>query len=242
MIINNKVIENIGLEDIENIINDTIGCNDDSIAFSELKSIFDVNVQLQEEINSFRDERVQKIASEEDDKYKVIFHAIPLDVFSKSRIDLKQARIALQGKQFLDGFYYSDFQGLCCDGYFKKKLFRNGIFEAFYNEHDYDVVYVHDSKNKFEEFVTDCLEVYEELNFICPIIFFITFTNIKGLEMAVDPPSLSENRDPERNILNPAGIVIKDKDQVESEVHNVFVPVLNHYGIDVDYKFKQSEN
>lgn len=44
MIVNNKVIENIGLEDIENIIKDAIGCNDDSISFTDLKLILDINM------------------------------------------------------------------------------------------------------------------------------------------------------------------------------------------------------
>ncbi len=210
--------------------------------FEEIKNMFDLNGKLHEKINSYRDERVQNITSKNESNYNVIFHAIPFDAFSKSRIDFRKARIALRGKEFLSGFYFSDFDGLWGDGYlFKKKLFRNGIFEAFYNEHDYDVVYVHDSKDKFEKFVTECLEVYEELNISCPVVFFVTFTNIKGLEMAVNPPKRSKNRDPERDILDPAGIIIKEKDQVKSEVYNVFVPIYNHYGFEVDYDFEQSE-
>ena len=82
----------------------------------------------------------------------------------------------------------------------------------------------------------DCLEVYEELNILCPIVFFVTFSNIKGLKMDGIFPR-SKNRNPERDILNPAGIIIKDKDQVKSEVHNIFVPIYNHYGIEVEYEF-----
>lgn len=211
--------------------------------FEEIKNMFDLNNKLQEKINRYRDERVQNISSKNASSYNVIFHAIPFDAFSKSRIDFQKARIALQGKQFLNGPYFSDFEGLCGDGYyFKKKLFRNGIFEAIFNGNEFEKVLVDNSKDWFEEFVTDCLEVYEELNILCPIVFFITFSNIKGLEMDVKLPYRFKNRDSERNILDPAGIIIKDKDQLESEVHNVFVPVFNHYGREVDYKFKQSEN
>lgn len=210
--------------------------------FEEIKNMFDLNSRLQEKINSFRCERVQNITSKNDGKYNVIFHAIPFDAFSKSLIDFQKARIALQGKQFLNGVNFSDFDGLCIDGFhFKKKLFRNGIFEAIFNGEDYDNVYVDLSKNGFEEFVRDCLEVYEELNILCPIVFFVTFTNIKGLKMDANLLVRSKIRDPERDILDPAGIIIKDKDKIESEVHNVFVPIYNHYGIEADYIFEQSE-
>ena len=210
--------------------------------FEEIKNMFDLNSELQEKINRYRDERVQNITSKNDDKYNVIFHAIPFDAFSKSRIDFQKAKIVLHGKQFLKGFNFSDFDGLCIDGFhFKKKLFRNGIFEAVYIENNCANVDVNFSKNGFEEFVTDCLEVYEEMNILCPIVFFVTFSNIKGLKMDVKIPYRSKIRDPERNILDPAGIIIKDKDLVESEVHNVFVPIYNHYGIEVEYEFEQSE-
>lgn len=243
MIVNNKVIENIGLEDIENIIKDAIGCNDDSISFTDLKLILDINMQLQETINNYRDERVQKFASENEDKYNIIFHAIPIDAFSKSRINFKKARNTFHNKQFLMGFNYSDFEGLYSNvnGHsFKMRLFRNGIFEAI-AEHDYADVHVDYSKNRFEEFVSECLEVYDELNISCPIIFFVTFTNVKDRKMAVNEISFNQ-RCTERDILDPTGVLIKNKNQVESEVHNIFVPIFNEFGKDVDYIFDQSEN
>lgn len=209
--------------------------------FEEIKNMFDLNSNLQEKINGYRDVRVQNITSKNDGSYNVIFHAIPFDAFSKSRIDFQKAKIALQGKKFLYGSYFSDFDGLFIEGSkFKKKLFRNGIFEAIYNINDHEKVPVDYSKDWFEEFVTDCMKVYEELNIMGPIIFFVTFSNIKGLKM-FELHYCSKNRDPERNILNPVGIIIKDKEQVKSEVHNVFVPIYNHYGIEVDYDFEQSE-
>ena len=54
MIVNNKVIENIGLEDIENMIEDAIGCSNNSSNSFDLKLIFDVNMQLREKINNYR--------------------------------------------------------------------------------------------------------------------------------------------------------------------------------------------
>lgn len=243
MIVNNKVIENIGLEDIENIIKDAIGCSDDSIKVSDFKLILDVKRDLQENINDYRNSRVQKFASKNKDKYKVLFHAIPLDAFLKSRIDFKEVRVAFQNKQFLIGFNYSDFEGLYNDVNehpFKIRLFRNGIFEASV-EHDYNDVHVDYSKNKFEEFVKECLEVYDKLNILYPVVFFVTFTNVKGREIAVNSGRYPNLKDTERDIIDPNGVIIRDNNQVESEVHNVFVPIFNHFGIEVDYTWEQSE-
>lgn len=135
MIVNNKLIENICLEDINNIIMDAIGCKDDSIKVTDFKLILDVKKDLQEKINDYRDNRVQKFTSKNKDKYKVLFHAIPLDAFLKSRIDFKKVRVILQNKQFLIGFNYSDFEGLYSDnGYsFKIRLFRNGFLKLLLN-------------------------------------------------------------------------------------------------------------
>ena len=99
MIVNNKVIKNIGLEDIENMIEDAIGCSNNSSNSFDLKLIFDVNMQLREKINNYRDERVQKFASENEDKYKIIFHSIPIDAFLRTRIDTAKVRSAFRYKK-----------------------------------------------------------------------------------------------------------------------------------------------
>lgn len=136
MIVNNKVIENIGLEDIENMIEDAIGCSNNSSNSFDLKLIFDVNMQLREKINNYRDERVQKFASENEDKYKIIFHAIPIDAFLRTRIDTAKVRSAFRYKKFFAGHFSHDFEGLYNnEGLFKKRLFRNGIFEAILVEY-----------------------------------------------------------------------------------------------------------
>ena len=43
--------------------------------------------------------------------------------------------------------------------------------------------------------------------------------------------------DPERDTLNPEGIIIKDNNQIEVSAHNMFVPIWNHFGKNVDYIF-----
>ena len=215
----------------------------DPMEFEEIKSMFDFSNNLQEKINSYRNERFSFWNSKINDNYKVIFHAVPFDSFSKSRIDLKKARVALRNKQFLGGFYSSDFEGLYSSSRypFKIRLFRNGIFEAIRDEDKGDV-YVDNFKERFEEFVNGCLELYEELDILCPVVFFVTFTNVKGRKIAKGPLNLSMLQDAERDTLDPAGVIIEDKNQVGSEVHNLFVPIYNHFGIECDYDFEQSEN
>ena len=41
--------------------------------------------------------------------------------------------------------------------------------------------------NTFEKFVNESLEVYDELDISCPIVYFVTFTNVEGHEMATKP-------------------------------------------------------
>lgn len=44
-----------------------------------------------------------------------------------------------------------------------------------------------------------------------------------------------------RDVINPTGVIIKDKDQVGIEVENIFVQILNHFGYDEDYLFDVPE-
>lgn len=204
--------------------------------FEEIRVMFDLNNSLQEKINNYRDERVSFWSSKNKDKYKVLFHAIPLDSFSKSQIDFKKARTVLN-KQFLNGYFFSDFEGLFSnEGVYNGKLFRNGIFEISLVEYrDDDGVNVRNAYRTFKTFINESLDVYRELGILCPIVYFVTFTNIKGRNMLGS--AFKGCIDIERDILNPAGVVIEDKNQVDNAWHNIFVPIWNHFGVDEDYVF-----
>ena len=76
--------------------------------------MFDLNNSLLEKINDYRDKRVSFWSSKNRDKYKVMFHAIPFDAFSINQIDFKKARTVLN-KEFLYGYFFSDFEGLFSD-------------------------------------------------------------------------------------------------------------------------------
>lgn len=206
--------------------------------FEEIKTMFDLNNSLLEKINNYRNERVSFWSSKNRDKYKVMFHAIPFDSFSINQIDFKKAKTVLN-KPFLHGYFFSDFEGLCSS---KKiycgKLFRNGIFEIILEEYrDDGGVNVRNPHREFKTFINESLEVYRELGILCPIVYFVTFTNIKGRNMI---GSDIEDMDIERDILDPVGVVIKDKKQIDVAWHNIFVPIWNHFKVDVDYIFDES--
>ena len=71
-------------------------------------------------------------------------------------------------------------------------------------------------------------------------MYFVTFTNVEGQEMASEPGEFYTLTDSERNLLNPAGVAIKNKNQISDEIHNIFVPILNHFGKDEDYIFEET--
>ena len=212
----------------------------DPMEFEEIRTMFDLTNSLQEKINDYRNERVAIFSSKNTDKYKVLFHAIPFDAFSKSQIDFKKAKKVIN-KNFLYGYYYSDFDGLFNEyGSYQGKLFRNSIFEIIFEEtRDYGGVNVGNPYREFKNFVFESLEVYEELGILCPIVYFVTFTNVKGRSMLQKPGDFYEITDFERDTLNPAGIIIKDKNQIPREVHNIFVPIWNHFGNEEEYIFEE---
>ncbi len=199
------------------------------------------NQSLLEKVNNYRNKRVSFLCSKNRDKYKVIFHAIPFDSFSINQIDFKKAKTVLN-KPFLHGYFFSDFEGLFSDeSIYKGKLFRNGIFEIILEEYrDEEGVNVGNSYLEFQKFVKDSLEVYEELGISCPIVYFVTFTNVKGRNMLLKVGEYYRLTDPERDTLNPEGIIIKDNNQIEVSAHNMFVPIWNHFGKNVDYIFDES--
>ncbi|WP_296859784.1 hypothetical protein [uncultured Methanobrevibacter sp.] len=237
---NRKVISNLDLNDIGRMIGEQFDCKVDSIDFKDMKIIYDVYLELQEGINNYRDERVQEFVCEDNRIHYVIFHAIPLDAFLRSRIDSKKAKVSLSKKQFFIGSYSQDFEGLHNELTLShNRLFRNGIFEVVIKYENRGDVNVSNPKSKFKEFVSESLDVYSELGISCPIVYFVTFTNVEGQEMATKPDVFT-TAVTERNILDPAGVVINDKDQVDNEVHNIFVPILNDFGINDYYLFDES--
>lgn len=238
---NTNAINNLDLNDIKNMMEEQFDCKVDSMDFKDMKIIYDVYIELQDGINNYRCKRVQKFGCEDKSIHYVIFHAIPIDAFLRSRIDYKKAMTSLNNKQFLIGSFSLDFEGLHGEGTSShNRLFKNGIFEVVIKYENRGKVNVSNPKIKFKEFVTESLEVYSELGISSPIVYFVTFTNVEGQEMATKPGDF-DTTITERNILDPAGVAIKDKNQVDNEVHNIFVPIVNDFGINDYYIFDESD-
>ena len=96
-------------------------------------------------------------------------------------------------------------------------------------------------EDEFKKFVKQMLRVYESLNIFCPIVFFVTFTNIKGRDVPVD--HLDKRRgeifDKERNILDASGIIFESEETIDEEVSSLFLQFWNHFGYDKKYETRR---
>ena len=206
--------------------------------FDEINNIFNIDKDLMEKIDEFKDERIFKATSSAGEKYSVVFHAIPLNAFSKPPISMYEMGDELRKHSFFTGFYSYNFEGLYNNGveYEFYQIFRNGIIEVrleeYGPEHRISVNYYRD---EFVKFVKDSLNIYNSLEIDCPVLFYVTVVNIKGCVLDKLPGVRSEVMDLERNILNPLGYIIGQDSNVENEVGKLFVPIWNHFGVREDY-------
>lgn len=206
--------------------------------FDEINNIFDIDKDLMENVVEFKDERISKATSSAGEKYSVVFHAIPLNVFSKLPMSMYEMSDELRKCLFFPGLYSYNFEGLYNDGveYEFYQIFRNGIIEVrleeYGSEHRISVRYY---QKKFVDFVNDSLKIYNSLGMDCPILFYVTVVNIKGCVLDEGPRVRSKVMDLERNILDPLGYIIGQDSNVENEVGKLFVPIWNHFGVIDDY-------
>ena len=195
-------------------------------------------------INDFRCRRVLKYSSEDVNHYKVIYHSIPLNSFSNLQINLEDAKDYLINNRVssypewnynFEGIYQSRSDNF-------GQMFRNGIFEKVRKtDGEEDPVALVYFEDEFKKFVKQMLRVYESLNIFCPIIFFVTFTNIRGRDVPVD--SFDKRRgdifDKERNILDPSGIIFESEESIDEDISNLFLQFWNHFGYDKKYETRR---
>ena len=211
----------------------------DSMDYEELRRMFDLNNSLIEKINKFRDERVDKFESENQEKYKVIFHAVPLNAFSNNYINLEKAKNKLETGEIIGGFYKPNFEGLYQPySTFFRQFYRNGIYEMHYTEHNpLEEIPLDYFEEEYIKFAEELLDFYQKMNILCPIIFFVSLTNVQNHELATNGlPLRNKVSDTNRSLLNPQGIIIENKTQIENEINNLFIPLWNHFGISKEYK------
>lgn len=119
------------------------------------------------------------------------------------------------------------------------QMFRNGIFERVRKtDGEDDSVSLVYFEEEFKKFVKQMLKIYEDLNIFCPVVFFVTFANIKGRDVLVD--HIDERRgeifDKERDILDANGIIFKSKDSIDNDISSLFIQFWNHFGYDKKYE------
>ncbi|MBE6500621.1 MAG: ATP-binding protein [Methanobrevibacter thaueri] len=215
----------------------------DHMEFNEIKRMFDLNNKLTEQINEFRCKRVLKYSSKDTNHYKVIFHSIPLNSFSNIQINLEDAKKYLIDNRVLSPEWNYNFEGIYqsrLDNF--GQMFRNSIFEKVRKtDSEDDLVSLVYFEEEFKKFVKQMLKVYESLNIFCPIVFFVTFTNIKGRDVPVD--SFNKRRgeifDKERNILDPSGIIFESEESIDEDISCLFLQFWNHFGYDKKYETRR---
>ena len=204
--------------------------------FDKVATIFDIDKNLLEKIDEFKNERILKHTNDEG-KYNIIFHSIPLDAFSKFPMALEEFRIEFGKHPLFQRSYAYNFEGLYHD-YEEEfvQVFRNGIFEAVFSDYGskkrISLRYYND---KFDTFVKESLKIYDTLGINCPILFHVTIINIKDYKLDAGLGVRSHVWDTQRNILNPIGIIIKNDNELDNNINNLFVPIWNHFGISMDY-------
>lgn len=211
--------------------------------FQEIEMMFNSKNMVMDKINEFRDKRINKFASENRDKFKVIFHVIPLDSFLKDDININEAERILQNKDIIGGSYNYNFEGIYSHHniYYLKQLFRNGIFEMKYeSETDDEPIHLKSYQEDFVKVTNEIFDMYHELDIFSPIVLFISLTNILNHPLHINPISSLVREyyayDEERNILNPNSVLIENEEQIDDAIHNLFIPLWNHYDIRVEYK------
>ena len=80
-------------------------------------------------------------------------------------------------------------------------------------------------------FCKEILQLYKELDIICPVVFFVSLVNIQGYSFMSNGVKKSYESIPDkREKLDPNGIIINNENEIEEKVKDLFKPLWNHYG------------
>lgn len=86
-----------------------------------------------------------------------------------------------------------------------------------------------------EEYITFCKEIlhlYKKLDIVCPVVFFVSLTNIEGYNLYNRGIIRTYGSLPDkRQKLDPSGIIINNENEIEKKVKDLFQPLRNHYGL-----------
>lgn len=211
----------------------------DSAEYDELRRMFNLNNSLVEKINDFRNKRVAKFESDHQEAYSILFHAVPITAFTNPQIDIEKAKKELETSRIIGGYYKPNFEGLYYpNGNFFKQFYRNGIYEMHYTQaNQNEEIPLRYFEEEYLKFAHEIFDFYQKIDIICPIVFFVSLTNVQGHNLTTNGlPRFNKVFDKKRSVLNPNGMIIENETQIESNVNNLFVPLWNHFGISKEYK------
>lgn len=205
----------------------------DPMEYEELRRMFDLNNSLIEKINNFRNGRIVKYESENPEYYKVIFHAVPLNAFSNNSINLEKAKNELTYGKLIARNYIYNFDGLYNNSEEYLQLFRNGTFERCYTiPYKDERMYLATYEEEYITFCKEILHLYKKLDIVCPVVFFVSLTNIEGYNLYNRGIIRTYGSLPDkRQKLDPSGIIINNENEIEKKVKDLFQPLWNHYGL-----------
>lgn len=78
-------------------------------------------------------------------------------------------------------------------------------------------------------FCEEILQLYKKLDIISPVVFFASLTNIQGYKLYSHGHIRTyESLPDKRQKLDPSGIIINNKNEIEKKVKDLFQPLWNH--------------
>lgn len=174
---------------------------------SELRTAFMLTEQLSERIKNFRQERVQRIQTNEEtpvsliDGGKVILHLLPLASFTTlTEFDVMKLRREAQFESTSNSHESKiNLEGIVIAPYFEKittlytQVFRNGCIERVIclnsleglREDDKDFSSRNDEEHIIKS-LSDYIGFYSKLGIDLPIYLFLTLINVKDYKFHID--------------------------------------------------------
>lgn len=208
----------------------------DPLELNELRDLFNLKDKLTEQIKNFRDKRISNVYYTLKGSYKVLFHSIPLTAFSEQNININNAKTELSNIESIKGFYKPTFEGIYHETECNiNQLYRNGIFEKIYFHYsEYKNVDLNEYEEEFKKFIRDIFKLYSKININSPIVFFITYTNIKDCNQKRNGIFTNRNKifDKNRDVLPSKELILNhyDEEKINEEIKTIFNPFWNHFG------------
>ena len=220
---------------------------------NELKLAFTITENIAEKIRNFRIDRISSISTGSTAP-KAVIHLIPLNSFSKGEYNLPSLpndwRII---SKLIPMWCYSHGCHYNADGLrvfchprdqfgSYVQLFREGIIEAtvvsYSNNNEKNIHSIY-NEEEIVSYISQYLEVLNELNVDTPIFIFLTLTGVKGYKMPRRSSNLSTDETKiDRDVLLLTNVVLENYDnKVENLLKPIFDAMWNACGFEKSDKY-----